>query len=132
MLIHLIDSLHLFQGFSSTLLNQQYGFDTAYVSAVLADANPSSSAESPTRSVLVETLGLKAEHVAEGDIDTVKAVCKIVGRRAARLSSVAIAATLQHTGHHQHRGGAELDESDYVDIGCDGSVYEFLPFFEEW
>ncbi|CEH14533.1 probable glucokinase [Ceraceosorus bombacis] len=130
-LIHLVDSLHLFQGFSSELLNKQYGFDTAYVSAVLADKKPSSSADSPTRLVLVDTLGIKSEHVAEGDVETVKAVCKIVGRRAARLSSVAIAATLQHTGHDQHRG-AELQESDYIDIGCDGSVYEFLPYFEEW
>lgn len=125
MLIHLIDSLHLFDGYSSAKMNEQYAFDTAYVSAVLADQAPE-GATSPTRAVILQTMGMDEAHVSEQDLKTVKRVCEIVGRRAGRLSAVAIAAVVQHTGHDQR------PQQESIDVGVDGSVYEHLPHFEEW
>ena len=124
-LIHLIDSLHLFDGYSSDAMNEQYAFDTAYVSAVLDDAAPEAPS-SPTRAVILQTIGMKEEHVSDQDLKTVRRVCEIVGRRAGRLSSVAIAAVIQHTGHDQR------PQKESIDVGVDGSVYEHLPHFEEW
>jgi hexokinase len=124
-LIHLIDSLHLFDGYSSDAMNEQYAFDTAYVSAVLDDKAPEAPS-SPTRAVILQTMGMKKEHVSDQDLKTVRRVCEIVGRRAGRLSSVAIAAVIQHTGHDQR------PQKESIDVGVDGSVYEHLPHFEEW
>lgn len=125
-LIHLIDNLVLFQGFSSDKFNEMYGFDTAYMSAVMADNDGQSSA---TRKVLIETMGLDPAHVGAEDVEAVKRVCHFVGRRAARLSAVAVAAVLQHTNKTQSTGSGGAD--DVVEVGVDGSVVEFLPQFTE-
>ncbi|SPO39270.1 probable glucokinase [Pseudozyma flocculosa] len=127
-LVHLIDSLVLFDGFSSVVMNTQNGFDTAYMSAIEADKEEASSPQSATRKVLVETMQIPADKVSAEDVDTVRRVCKIVGTRAARLSSVAIAATLVQTNNVQSRGDGP-DEG--VKVGMDGSVIEFYPHFEE-
>ena len=126
-LLHLIDQLVLFQGFSSKLLNTQYAFDTAYMSAIEGDKTDAASPDSPTRKVLVQTLKINDEHVSAEDIETVRAVCKIVGTRAARLSAVAIAATMVQTGNVQSTG----PNDDGVKVGMDGSVIEYYPHFEE-
>ncbi|EST04782.1 Hexokinase, C-terminal [Kalmanozyma brasiliensis GHG001] len=126
-LLHLIDQLVLFQGFSSKLLNTQYGFDTAYMSAIEADKEDATSTSSPTRTVLVATMGIKEEHISAEDIETVRTVCRIVGTRAARLSAVAIAATMVQTGNVQSTG----PNDDGVKVGMDGSVIEYYPHFEE-
>ncbi|GAC72095.1 hypothetical protein PANT_6d00069 [Moesziomyces antarcticus T-34] len=122
-LLHLIDQLVLFQGFSSAILNTQYGFDTAYMSAIEADNEPASSSSSATRKVLVQTLSIKDEYISTEDIETVRTVCKIVGTRAARLSATAIAATMIQTGNVQSTG----PQDQGVKVGVDGSVIEFYP-----
>lgn len=118
--LHLVDSLILFQGFSSIRMNSQYGFDTAYMSAIMEDSSSSSEPNSATRKVLEETMKIKKEYIEEQDVEAVKRVCDIVGKRAARLSAVAVAAVLQH------RLG---DKVEPVNVGVDGSVIEFLPQF---
>lgn len=128
-LLHLIDMLVLFDGFSSQKLNTQYAFDTAYMSAIEADKASPDSADSATRKVLVQTLGLDPSHVSATDITTVRRVCAIVGTRAARLSGCAIGAVLIHTGNVQSDGKGGSDEG--VQMGLDGSVIEFYPHFEE-
>ncbi|TKY86201.1 hypothetical protein EX895_005026 [Sporisorium graminicola] len=126
-LLHLIDQLVLFQGFSSKLLNTQYAFDTAYMSAIEADEEDAASPSSPTRKVLVQTLKIKDEHVSTEDIETVRTVCKVVGTRAARLSAVAIAATMVQTDNVKSAGPNDAG----VKVGMDGSVIEYYPYFEE-
>ncbi|SYW83699.1 putative glucokinase [Ustilago hordei] len=69
-LLHLIDQLVLFQGYSSALMNRQYAFDTAYMSAVEADKEDASSPSSATRKVLVETMKIKPEYVSAEDVET--------------------------------------------------------------
>ncbi|SNX85477.1 probable glucokinase [Melanopsichium pennsylvanicum] len=126
-LLHLIDQLVLFQGYSSKLLNTQYAFDTAYMSAVEADKSDPASPDSPTRKVLVQTLKVQEEHISAEDVETVRKVCQIVGTRAARLSAVAIAATMVQTGNVQSNG----PNDEGVKVGMDGSVIEYYPHFEE-
>lgn len=134
-ILSLIDQLLLFKGHSSRLLNTQYAFDTAYMSAIMADEKDAASNESATRKVLVATMGLLDEHVDAEDIKAVRRVCNAVGRRAARLSAVAVASIVQH--HQRQPKGADQSaegkaEEDMMDIGVDGSVVEFLPNFLDW
>ncbi|UZJ53788.1 hypothetical protein CBS101457_003108 [Exobasidium rhododendri] len=118
--IHLIDTLVLFSGYSSERLNAQYGFDTAYMSAIMEDKTSNSEVNSATRKILTEVMKIDKNFISEGDIAVVKRVCHFVGRRAARLSAVAVAAVIQH------RLGSEVKP---VNVGVDGSVVEFLPGF---
>jgi len=144
--LDLIDHLHLFSGFSSQKMNTQYGFDTAYVSAVEGDTKEASDPTSETRKTLVSTMGIADSKISERDIQTVRKVCKIVSTRAARLSATAIATTLIHTGNVQsnnapkgtkedaiealeEKEGHQVDEG--VEVGVDGSVVEFLPHFQD-
>ncbi|PWN53363.1 hypothetical protein IE53DRAFT_384167 [Violaceomyces palustris] len=126
-LTHLMDHLVLFKGFSSELFNTMYAFDTAYMSAIEADEEPASSPNCATRKVLIETMKVPAEHVSDEDVETVRKVCRIVGTRAARLSAVAVAAVLDHTGNAQSKS----TDDQGANVGVDGSVIEFYPHFEE-
>ncbi|CRK40063.1 hypothetical protein BN1708_016769 [Verticillium longisporum] len=59
------------------------------------------------------------------DAQAFKAIAGAVGRRAARLSAVAIAGIVLQSG--------KLDdpEAEYIDIGVDGSLVEHYPFFRD-
>lgn len=118
-LLELVDELVLFEGYSSPQLNKQYGFDTALMSAIEEHHVPPTSPDSPTRRVLLEELRLDPRHVSDEDLETVERVCAIVGRRAARLSAVAISATIVQT--ERTKG------NDTVQIGVDGSVIQYYP-----
>ncbi|KAL9937234.1 hypothetical protein V8E36_003646 [Tilletia maclaganii] len=144
--LYLIDNFVLFQGFSSPLMNTQYGFDTAYMSTIVADKSLPHERDSATRKVLVETMGISDQYVQQEDVAAVRRVCAIVGRRAARLSAVAIAAVLLHTGFADspkiptelrreragwppQDGGVTVGPDGEVHIGVDGSVVEHYPDF---
>ncbi|KAK0556133.1 hypothetical protein OC846_001352 [Tilletia horrida] len=144
--LYLIDNFVLFRGFSSPLMNQQYGFDTAYMSTIVADKSSPEQRDSPTRKVLVETMGVSDQYVDVDDIVAVRRVCAVVGRRAARLSAVAVAAVLLHTGFADdpsipsslrceragwppQDGGVTVGPDGEVHIGMDGSVVEHYPGF---
>lgn len=137
-MLSLVDRLLLFKGHSSLKLNTQYAFDTAYMSAIMADTKPAKEDGSPTRKILLETMELAKEQVDAEDVDAVRRICMIVGRRAARLSAVAMAAVLQHhiTQHDnkpENAAGAEAKpEQDVFEVGVDGSVVEYLPNFIDW
>ncbi|KAJ9104389.1 hypothetical protein QFC20_004525 [Naganishia adeliensis] len=121
MLLYLIDFSVLFDGHSSPALNTHYGFDTALVSEI-----ESAKTDDDVKKVLTVSLGVNPENIKPADIQIVKWACRIVTTRAASLSACALAAVVLHTGQAQSKGG-----DDKVDIGMDGSVAEFLPFFEE-
>lgn len=131
-LLSLVDKLALFKGHASPVLNTQYAFDTAYMSAIMADTADAGDAKSATRKVLVETVGITSDHVGADDIKAVRRVCNIVGKRAARLSAVAVAAVLQHhvaAGDGAAQVPASSAQPDVYEVGVDGSVVEFLPHF---
>jgi hexokinase len=54
----------------------------------------------------------------------VRKIAMAIGRRAARLSAVAIGAIVISSGR--------LAGSDDIDIGVDGSLVEFYPGFEDY
>ncbi|CAD6921572.1 unnamed protein product [Tilletia controversa] len=144
--LYLIDNFVLFQGFSSPKMNTQYGFDTEYMSTVVADKADPFERDCATRKVIVETMGISDQYMQEEDVLAVRRVCTAVGRRAARLSSVAVASVLLHTGFADspkipsalrceragwppQGGGVTVGPKGEVHIGMDGSVVEHYPDF---
>lgn len=125
-MVSLIDRLLLFSGWSSPAMDTQYGFDTALISAIQGDKAEASDAASATRKALVGTMGIKQEHVSDVDVETVRTVCDLVALRAARLSAVPIAATIQHT-----KQAEEVGPQGDIKVGVDGSVVEYLPGFQD-
>lgn len=134
-ILSLVDRLLLFQGYSSPKLNSQYAFDTAYMSAIMGDTLAPSDKQSATRKILLEDLAIEAQYVREQDIEAVKRICHCVGKRAARLSAVAVAAIIQHHVENVKRDGKHTNGTltipDVFEIGVDGSVVEHLPRFLE-
>jgi len=99
---------------------QAWGLDSAIMSVAAADTTPELST---LRQELEGQLHVYSPSLE--DAQAFKAVAGAVGRRAARLSAVAIAAIVLQTG--------KLDESpdEPVDIGVDGSLVEHYPYFRD-
>ncbi|KAL4805818.1 hexokinase-domain-containing protein [Aspergillus unguis] len=100
----------------SSSLYRQWGVDTSLLSIVEADKSKNFD---EIKSALKDHL--KIERASDSDCKAVQTIVHAIGKRAARLSSVPVAATLISTG--------KLKE-DLVDIGVDGSLVEFYPNFE--
>lgn len=96
-------------------ISKQWAFETAFMSNIEEDATPDLSR---TREVLDSNFNLQDLTLPE--LRIIKKVCELVGTRAARLAAAAIAGIVKHCG---------VDEEG-VDIGIDGSLYEFYPSFE--
>lgn len=151
-LLHLIDQRLLFEGTSSTTLNRQWAFETKFMSAIEQD---NSSTLIPIAQILEQELGIYLN--TQVDREIVKFVCQLVGKRAARLSAMAIAAvvrqglkagTLSGYGYPlkisandevlQRQNGDKVGSvgngaptRDVIQVGIDGSVFEHYPHFEE-
>ncbi|ROV96712.1 hypothetical protein VSDG_05620 [Cytospora chrysosperma] len=100
----------------------QWGVDTAIMSVAAADNTPDLGT---LRQALEDQLSVYSPSLE--DAQTFKAVSESIGRRAARLSAVAIAAIVLQTG--------KLDDPEWVgeqiDIGVDGSLVEHYPYFRD-
>ncbi|KAL6721953.1 glucokinase [Lecanora helva] len=105
-------------------LYRQWGIDTSFLSIVRAD---SSSSLQAVRQTLSRDLSIEAASVE--DAEAVKILVDSIGKRAARLSAVALSGVIISTGHHISKGGGE---DDIVDVGVDGSLVEFYPGFEDY
>jgi hexokinase len=116
-LLYLIDNSLLFDGHSTQILNTHYGFDAAFVSAV-----EGAKSSSEVRDVIAKDLNVQ-QNITDRDVELVQWASRAVASRASTLAACAIAAVIKHT--------KALDKSGPIDIGVDGSVAEFLPFFEE-
>jgi hexokinase len=97
-------------------LSQSYAFETSYMSAIEADGAPELSR---SKEVLDSNLNLCDLSTVECRI--IKRICELVGTRAARLAGAAIAGIVRHTHVKPDTG---------IDVGIDGSLYEFYPSFE--
>ncbi|KAI1312999.1 glucokinase [Mortierella claussenii] len=136
-LLDLIDCRLLFGGHSTHKMNQVWAFDTAYMSTIEADSTVELDR---TQFILESYLGFNSFDEASvsdaADVTTVavtltdraivKLVVGLVGRRAARLSAVALAGILEHT-----RGVTWSEEQGGADIGVDGSLYRYYPGFAD-
>lgn len=100
-------------------LYKQWGIDTSFLSIVEED---SSDQLRITKQTLERELGVSAPSTE--DCVAVKALVHAIGRRAARLSAVALAGVVIGTN--------KLKEDELVDIGVDGSLVEYYPGFEDY
>lgn len=108
-----------------TGLLRQWGVDTSFLSTAHGDT---SQGLRLTRQALNRELSIHAP--SEEDAAAVKEIATAIGRRAARLSAVAIGSVLIASGKLETSTGVE--EDDVVDIGVDGSLVEFYPNFEDY
>ena len=98
-------------------LFRQWGVDTSLLSLVEADKTEGME---PTKVALKDHA--KIERPSMADCKALQTIVHAIGKRAARLSAVPLAAILISTG--------KLQAEDMVDIGVDGSLVEFYPNFE--
>ncbi|KAJ5895768.1 Glucokinase [Penicillium subrubescens] len=104
---------------SDSLFYRQWGLDTSLLSQVEADTSKDFV---DVKAALKDHL--KIENPSDAECQAVKILVHAIGKRAARLSAVPIAAILIHTG--------KLETENMVDVGVDGSLVEFYPKFEEY
>ncbi|KAJ5409071.1 Glucokinase [Penicillium cosmopolitanum] len=102
---------------SDSLFYRQWGLDTSLLSQVEADTSKDFV---DVKAALKDHL--KIENPSDAECEAVKILVHAIGKRAARLSAVPIAAILIDSG--------KLDTENVVDIGVDGSLVEFYPNFE--
>ncbi|KAJ5484754.1 Glucokinase [Penicillium diatomitis] len=104
---------------SDSLFYRQWGLDTSLLSQVEADTSKDFT---EVKAALKDHLNI--EKPSNAECQAVKTIVHAIGKRAARLSAVAIAAVLIHTG--------KLETENMVDVGVDGSLVEFYPKFEDY
>lgn len=102
---------------ADSALYDKWGIDTSFLSIVEADT----SHEMHTIKELLKKV-LRIEGASTEDCLAMKVLVNAIGKRAARLSAVALAAVIISTG--------KLETEDVVDIGVDGSLVEYYPTFE--
>lgn len=101
-------------------LFRQWGLDTSFLSITTAD---NSAGLKVSRQTLDNDYGVSA--ASAEDAEAVRLIAAAIGKRAARLSAMAMAAVVISTD--------SLNTTDgLVDIGVDGSLVEFYPNFEEY
>ena len=100
-------------------LYNTWGIDTSFLSIVKGDSSPDLSA---TRQQVERELGIS--NANKVDCQAVKTIVHAVGKRAARLGAVALAAVVISSGR--------LATNEIIDIGVDGSLVEYYPDFERY
>ncbi|KAL4870460.1 hypothetical protein BDV12DRAFT_58451 [Aspergillus spectabilis] len=123
--LHRNESLGLFKSSSSSeafipeasSFYRQWGIDTSLLSLVEADKSKDFE---QIKSALKDHL--KIERASDNDCKAVQTIVHAIGKRAARLAAVPLAAILISTG--------KLQTDDLVDVGVDGSLVEYYPNFE--
>lgn len=98
-------------------LYRQWGLDTSLLSLVEADNSPHMA---EMKTAMYDHL--KIENLSDVECKAVKILVHAIGKRAARLSAVPLAAILIHSG--------KLQTENMVDVGVDGSLVEFYPNFD--
>jgi hexokinase len=114
-----------------------WGIDSSFLSLAVGDHEGLHA----TRQALDKELGVSAASLE--DAQAVKVLAAAVGRRAARLAAVAIAAIVINSGRlsvasTEDKNGIEPargfgkgeKDGETIDIGVDGSLVEFYPGFE--
>jgi hexokinase len=100
-----------------SMLFRQWGLDTSMLSSVEADTSEDLV---DVKTALKDHLEIENPSLEE--CQAVKTIVHAIGKRAARLSAVPLAAIVVHSN--------KLQTDDMIDIGVDGSLVEFYPNFE--
>lgn len=103
-------------------LFKRWGLDTSFLSITSGDT---AAGLKVTRQTLDNDYGISA--ASAEDAEAVQLIAAAIGKRAARLSAVAIAAVVISTNSL-----ASSAPDGVVDIGVDGSLVEFYPNFEDY
>ncbi|KAK2732342.1 glucokinase [Myotisia sp. PD_48] len=98
-------------------LYENWGIDTSFLSIVEGDSSDDSAS---IKAQLKKELNI--ENVSTTDCQAIKHITHAIGKRAARLGAVALAAIIITSDR--------LATDDIIDIGVDGSLIEFYPGFE--
>ncbi|KAI1967092.1 glucokinase [Ophidiomyces ophidiicola] len=103
----------------TSALYENWGIDTKFLSTVEGDA--SDDLRDVKQALKAE---LAIEHASTDDCRAIKIMTHAIGRRAARLSAVPLAAIIISSG--------QLATEDMIDIGVDGSLVEFYPGYQDY
>ncbi|KAI0400916.1 glucokinase [Xylaria palmicola] len=101
-------------------LFKQWGLDSSLMSTAAADSTPELS---DLRKELTSQLQIASASVEEAQ--AFKDIANAIGRRAARLSAVALASIVIQSGRLKET------KDEVVDIGADGSLVEHYPAFRD-
>ncbi|KAF2666447.1 hypothetical protein BT63DRAFT_458804 [Microthyrium microscopicum] len=118
---------------TTTLVNKDsallkpWGIDTSFLSHTGGDSTPGLQI---TRQVLQRDLGVHGPSIE--DAQAVHVIAAAVGKRAARLSAIAVGAIVLQSKRLDVPASDPPIDDDMVDIGVDGSLVEFYPGFEEY
>ncbi|KAJ3026993.1 UNVERIFIED_CONTAM: hexokinase A [Siphonaria sp. JEL0065] len=112
-LADLVKTGEIFAAGGSKTLGVQYAFETAYMSRIERDHSLDLS---DVRTVLEELMHIPSTTLADRRL--VRAICEMVGKRAARLSAAGIAAIV-----------TKMNKLDGCTVGIDGSLFELYPHF---
>ena len=123
-------------------LRTKWSVDTSIMS--IAETDLSIELET-LRKKIEGTFGLPSWAVTKQDAQVVRKISQAIGRRAARLSGMAVAAVVHQSGKldevdpltlpasdTMRNNSNGIDESRMVDVAVDGTVYELYPHFEEY
>jgi len=116
-------------------LYKHYGLDTSFLSITAGD---NSAGLKVTRQSLENEYGVSA--ASAEDAEAVRLIAAAIGKRAARLSAVPIAAVVISTGKLKapkdiatsNSTSSDFNEDEIIDVGVDGSLVEFYPNFEDY
>eukprot|EP01135_Chromosphaera_perkinsii_P000054 Nk52_evm5s24 gene=Nk52_evmTU5s24 len=112
--LNLIAQGDLFGGRTSTKMNTQWAFQTAFMSAI---ENDISSTLYQIKQLVSREFGIS--NITMTDRKLLKKVCELVSTRAARLSAAGIAAIV-----------SKINKVDGCTVAVDGSVFQHYPNFE--
>jgi hexokinase len=115
MALSLVDRNLLFNGHSSAELNKQWSFQTSHMSAIEVDK----SLDLTDTQYVLETV-LSISNTTLLDREIVKTLCRLVGIRAARLSSAGVGAVMSH---------CNFLPQNACTAAVDGTVFEYYPHF---
>lgn len=99
---------------------KQWGLDSAVMSVAAEDNSPDLLTLRQSLATLVHPYSLSLD-----DVKAFKAIADAVGRRAARLSAVAIGAIAVQSGK------VDDPKEEVIDVGVDGSLVEHYPHFRD-
>ncbi|KAL1760467.1 hypothetical protein FB107DRAFT_203060 [Schizophyllum commune] len=118
----LIDDGVLFLGQETYKLESPYVFETAFLSLMERHADPTDE--------LLMIIGIFSHFFAVettlAERQFFRALAKLIGRRAARLSACGIASIVSKMGYLD-----DLKEGEIIGVGSDGSLYNKYPAFAE-
>lgn len=107
-------------------LLKAWAVDSAILSHTNGDQTPGLQV---TRQAIERDLGVDGASIE--DAKALQAIAGAIGKRAARLSAIAVGAIVIQSGRLQTQPDTG-DDDGFIDVGVDGSLVEFYPGFDKF